>query len=203
MEDVITKDKIKKEYALALSYLNKGRPQKFVSIALTLIALSFFGFLAINPTISTILRLQKELEDSKFVYEQLGTKIDNLSQLRIQYANLQSSLPTVTDAISTKPDAHVLMAQLQAAAKKSNIKIKELQNFEVEVLKNKGHEKDYYSYSFSIGGNGSFENINNFVSTITNMQRIIMIDILSINNSSNQDSQSLGFTIQGEAFFKR
>lgn len=202
MQDTV-KDIIKTKYFPKLPYLNEERSQKFFTIVLTLLALSFFGFFAINPTISTILKLQKKLSDSQFVYSELDTKIKNLSILRNQYANLQNDLPIVIDAISTTPDVHLLFAQIQTVAQESNVKILKLQNFEVEVLKNnKGPGKQYYSYSFSIAGSGSFENISNFVSTVTNMQRVINIEVFAINNISSQDVASLGFNIQGSAFFK-
>lgn len=189
------------KYFPKLPYLSQERSQKFFAIALTLLALSFFGFFAINPTVSTILKLRKEISDSEFVYRKLETKIKNLSILRTQYTNMQNDLPVITDAITREPSVQLLFAQIQGATQKSNIKIKKLQNFEVEILRNnKTPVKKYYSYSFVIAGNSSFENISNFVSTITNMQRIIDIDIFSISNAIGQDF--LEFNIQGSAFFK-
>ena len=203
MQDNIAKDIIKTKYFSKLPYLNQERTQKFIGIVLTILAISFFGLFAISPTISTILKLQKELADSQFVYDQLDSKIKNLSELRKQYDNLQNDLPIIIDAISTVPNVHLLFAQIQTAAQESAVKILRLQNFEVEVLKNnKGPGKQYYSYSFSIAGNGSLENIYNFVSTIINMQRIINIEVFAINNTSFKDVQSLGFNIQGTSFFK-
>lgn len=185
-----------------LPYLSEERSQKFFAIVLTLLALSFFGFFAISPTVSTILKLKKEVSDSEFVYRELEKKIRNLSTLRGKYANLQSDLPIITDAISIRPDVALLFAQIQGAAQKSNIQIKKLQNFEVEILKNINTPgKKYYSYSFVIVGNAPFEDIENFVSTITNMQRIINIEIFSITSQTEQDG-SLGFNIQATAFFK-
>lgn len=182
------------------TYLGEQRTQKFLSIFLTLIALSFFGIFAIKPTVSTIAKLQKEVSDSEFVYRELDSKIKNLSILKKQYASLQNDLPIITDAIPAEPNVHLLFAQIQTVARDSNVKIKKLQNFEVEVLKNdKSSSKQYYSYSFSVVGDGSFQNINNFTQSITNMQRITDIDVFSI---TNQGGQSLGFNIQGVAFFK-
>lgn len=198
------KDIIKTKYFPTLPYLNQERSQKFFGIVLTLFALSFFGFFAINPTISTILKLQKELSDNEFILSQLDSKIKNISKLREEYVSLQNNLPTVTDAIAMQPDVHLLFAQIQSIARESNVAIKKIQNFEVEVLKNdKRKEKKYYAYSFSIAGNGSFENISNFISAITNMQRIVDIDVFVINNITGQNSQPLGFSIQGTAFFKQ
>ena len=191
------------KYFPTLPYLTPERSQKFFGIVLTLCALSFFGFFAIKPTVSTILKLQKELSDNQFVFDQLETKIKNLTTLRKRYSNLQSDLPMITSAITVQPDVHLLFAQIQSIAQTSNITIKKLQNFEVEVLRNdKGMGKNYYSYSFAIAGSGSFENISRFAQTLTDMERIVNIDIFSINNITDQNRESLGFNIQGTAFFK-
>ncbi len=192
---------MQKNISPTLLYLGQERTQKFLSIMLTLVALSFFGIFAINPTVSTIVRLQKEVSDSEFVYNQLDSKIKNLSELRKQYASLQNDLPIITDSIPTEPNVHLLFAQIQTVARDSNVKIKKLQNSEVEVLKNdKSSSKQYYSYSFSIVGDGTFQNINNFTQSIANMQRITDIDVFSI---TSRENQSLGFDIQGVAFFKQ
>ena len=198
-----SKDITKTRYFPTFPYLKQERSQKVFGIVITLFVLSFFGFFAISPTLSTILKLQKELSDNKFVYSQLDSKIKNISILREKYARLQNDLPTVIDAITMQPDVHLLFAQIQSIARKSSVTIKKLQNFQVEVLKkDKRKEEKYYSYSFSIAGNGSFENISNFISTIVNMQRIVDIDIFAINNIAEPNSQSIGFDIQGTAFFK-
>ncbi len=204
MQNNLTKEIVKNKYLHTKQDAVKERTRKFVNIALTLFALSLFGFFAINPTISTILKLQKELDDNRQAYNQLDTKIKNLSALRTQYDNLQTDIPIVTDAISTSPDVHLLFAQIQTLAKDANVVIKRLQNFEVEVIRiSKGPSKQYYSYSFSISGGGSAENIYSFISDITNMQRIVNIDTFNINSGSDKDdAQSLAFNIQGTAFFK-
>ncbi|MDO8657191.1 MAG: type 4a pilus biogenesis protein PilO [Candidatus Levybacteria bacterium] len=197
-----SKNMTRTKYFPTLPYLTPERSQKFFGLVLTLLALSFFGFFAIKPTVSTILKLQKELSDNQFVYEQLEIKIRNLSTLRGEYANMQKDLTVVTDAITINPDAHLLFAQIQSIARTSNVNIGKLQNFEVEVVKNdKTSDKQYFSYSFSIIGSGSIDNISAFISNITNMQRVIDLDVFTINNITEQ-GQSLEFNIQGTAFFK-
>lgn len=191
------------KYLPTLPYLTPERSQKFFGIVLTLCALSFFGFFAIKPTVSTILKLRKELSDNLFVFNQLEAKIKNLTELRKLYFNLQNDLPTIKDTITTQPEVHLLFAQIQSIAQTSSITINKLQNFEVEVLRSEnGTGKNYYSYSFSIAGMGSFENISKFISILTNMERIVNIDVFSINNITNQGKESQAFNIQGTAFFK-
>jgi Tfp pilus assembly protein PilO len=194
----------KNKYSPFFPYLKQEKSQKFFGVVLTLCVLSFFGFFAIKPTVSTILKLRKEIEDNKFVLSQLENKIRNLSGLRKQYSILQEDLPIITSAITMQPDAQILLAQIQAIAQNSNISIKSLQNSEVEIERNDATpEKDYYPYAFSISGAGSFENISKFMKTLTNMERIVNIDNISINNTSNQNSNSSEFNIQGTTFFKK
>jgi Tfp pilus assembly protein PilO len=194
----------KNRYSPLFPYLKQERNQKFFGAILTLCALSFFGFFAIKPTISTILKLQKEIDDSQYVLSQLENKIRNLSSLRKQYFSLQEDLPIVMRAITVQPDAQIFLAQIQAIAKDSNIVIKSLQNLEVEIERNDNTPgKDYYSYAFSVSGKGTFENISKFTKTLTNMERVVNIDNISINNTGNQDSDSSEFNIQGITFFKR
>lgn len=190
------------KYFPKLPYLSQERSQKFLYIVLTLLALSFFGIFAINPTVSTILGLRKEVADSEFVDRELETKIKNLSILRTRYDNMLNDLPIITDAITREPNVHLLFAQIQAVSQRSNVKISKIQNFEVEILKNDNTPgKKYYSYSFIIVGNGSFANIYDFIATIGNMQRIIDIDIFSISSAIGENNP-LGFNMQGAAFFK-
>jgi len=197
------KDLAKNKYFPNLPYLTTPGSQKFFGIVLTLCALSFFGFFAIKPTISTIFKLKKEISDNQFVLNQMETKIKNLTELRKQYSSLQNDLPTITSTITVQPEASSLFAQIQSIAQASNINLNKLQNSEIEVLgSEKSTDKDYFSYSFSLAGAGSFENISRFVSTLTNMQRIINIDVFSTGSAINQNAESVGFNIEGIAFFK-
>jgi len=186
-----------------LQTFSSERNKKFLGLVLTLCALSFFGFFAIRPTISTIIKLQKEISDSQFVLDQLGIKINNISKLRQQYSNMGDDISAVTNAITIQPDVPIFFGQIQAIARTSSITIKKLQNFEVEILRNdKKSDKNYYSYSFAISGSGSLENIFNFMQRLTNMERVINVDMLSINKIAYQENQSIDFDIQGTAFFK-
>jgi Tfp pilus assembly protein PilO len=197
------KNVARNNYLSSIPTSTSERSQKFFGIILTFCALSFFGFFAIKPTVSTILKLQKEISDNEFVLGQLETKIINLTQLKVQYSNLQNDLPVIMNAITAQPDVALLFAQIQSVGKTSNITFKKLQNSEVEIAKNENSpEKNYYSYSFSIAGSGSSDDIYKFMQTISNMERVVDIDTFSISNATDQKTGALDFNIQGTAFFK-
>lgn len=196
------KNIIQSKHFPALPYLSPERNQKFFGIVLTLCALSFFGFFAIKPTVSTILKLQKELSDNQSVLSQMETKIKNLTELRKQYFDLQNDLSMITNAITIWPDVPILFGQIQSIAQTSSITITKLQNSEVEIARNNGRtNKDYRSYSFTMAGSGSFEKILEFTKILVNMERIVNIDTFAINNTADNNG-TIGFDIQGTAFLK-
>jgi Tfp pilus assembly protein PilO len=197
------KDVMKNKYLPNIPGLESKKNQKYLGIILTFCALSFFGFFAIKPTVSKIFKLQKEISDSEIVLQKLNTKIGNLAQLKTQYSNLQSDLPVVMNAIPIQPEISLLLGQIQSAGKISNININKLQSSEIQIIKIDNSQKpDYNSYSFSVAGNGTSENIYKFLHTITDMERVVNIDTFSILNTVNQASGSQQFNIQGTVFFK-
>lgn len=196
-------DIVKNKYFYTLPFLKEEKTQKFMGIALTFLALSFFGLFAINPTLSTIAKLRKEIEDSEFVNIQLGKKIGDLNKLKQQYANIQNDLPIVFESLPQKADVPLLTAQIQSIAQTTNINVKKIQNFEIELLSsNKEMDRKYFSYYFSIAGSGSYENISQFISILTNMQRIISVDIFSLIRSAVRNDSSIDFSINAMAFIK-
>lgn len=198
------KEVIKNKYLSTHPYLTSKKSKSFFGIMLTLCALSFFGFFAIAPAITTILGLQKELKDDQFVLDQLKTKVVVLNELKKQYADLQSDLPIITSAIPTLPYPDLLFAQIQSVAKTSSITVSKLQNSEIQILKGDNTSTlKYSSYSFAISGSGSQDNIYKFIKTLTNMERIININSFSYNEGSGTSgSENPKFTIQGTAYFK-
>lgn len=174
------------------------RTQKFTTIVLTVLTLSFFGIFAINPTISTIVKLRKELEDNKFVDNKLTEKINNLSSLQKKYNSLQNDMPFILAAIPQSSEVPLLAAQIQAVAKNTNVIIENFQTFEVEIQK-KTSPRNYSSFSFALSLDGSYNDLYNFLKSLSNMQRVVSIDLISLTKKTT--SSSLQLSIKGKAFF--
>lgn len=187
------------KYALLLPDFKKDKTRKISSIVFSLIALSFLGLFAINPTLSTIAKLRKDLEDSKFVSQKLQEKISNLYTLQKKYSLIQEDIPVVLAAIPNNPQAPTLMGQIQTLAKENNIAITSIQSSQVEALAEGVIDKKFSTFSFTVAGEGNYNSIINFISSLTNMQRVISIDNLSI--SKERESGNL-FVINGKSYFK-
>lgn len=176
------------------------RTQKFITLVLTLIALSFFGIFAINPTLSTIAKLRKEIEDSSFVDQKLEQKINSLTSLQQKYTLLQDDLPIIFSAIPRSPEIPLLVAQVQAAGRNSNVIVDSVQTFQVELEKPK-IEKKFSTFAFSLSADGSYENLLKFLTTLTNMQRVVSVDIISITRKTGDTNLQL--TFRGKAYFDK
>ncbi len=191
------------KFAAYLQFLpdfKEERVQKFTTLVLTLVALSFFGIFAINPTISTIVKLQKELADNNFVDQKLQQKISNLTTLQQKYTALQNDMPFILAAIPKTTQIPLLAAQIQSVAKNSNTDIQNFQTFQVEV-ENPTSKKTYSSFSFSLSAEGNYDNLSNFLQNISSMQRIVSIDILSLIKKTG--GGGLLLTLKGRAFFNQ
>jgi len=198
MKKVFKGIKYEKYYKDILPYLKKQKNQEYFMAILTLGAIIFFALFAINPTISTIAKLRKEVQDSKFVDKALDEKINNLSSLITEYSVIQKDLPFVLDAIPKNPQAPTLVGQIQTIAQTSNVIIEDLDISEVG-LTNKDASTSA-NFSFSLTGTSTYENIKTFVDDLITMQRIVSLE--SITLTKNSDSESIQLDLKGSAYYK-
>jgi len=199
---IINKDSLKKQRIKYLQFLpdfKQEKAQKFTTLILTFFALSFFGLFAINPTLSTIVELNKQLEDNRLIDEKLSQKISNITTLQQEYTTLQSDLPIIFSSIPKSPEVPLFVAQIQAVAINSNTTIETLQTFPVDINKNPV-QRQFSSYSFAITADGNYNDLSNFLSGLSSMLRIVEIDIISLTRKSGV-SNSLQLNLKGKTFF--
>ncbi len=203
---IANKDILINRYKALIPIFKEEKTRNFTSLVLTIIAFSIFGFFAINPTIATIAQLKKQLSDSHFVYDKLDEKIKNLKSLQEQYILLGKDLSVVTIAIPQIPTVPRLTAQLQAVALNNHMIIKRLQVFQVELANaslNKTSQKnsDYIgSFAFALDIEGSSSDITNFLSSLTNFERIVTIDTFVITKNTGENNNKL--SLRGKSYFK-
>lgn len=195
----------KSKYLEFLPKFKEEKTKKFTTLVFTLLAFSFFGFFAINPTLSTIAELKKELSDNQFVNQKLDEKISNLSILNQKYDLLKEDLPNITLIMPPNPNPTLLAGQIQAIAAENNVNISSLQIFEIEVSKNIGPNsaedpKSYSKFIFSFGIQGLYTDLKKFLASFTGFQRIITIENMSVRGSNNI---TMEIDIKASSYFKK
>ena len=188
-----------RDYLKLLPDIQHENTRIITTLILTFSAMSFFGIFAINPTLSTIVTLKKQLADSQLVHAKLETKIKNLSALQQQYGQLNADLPTVFEAIPQTPQAPTLMGQIFALSKRTNVQTTSLAVSNIQLIGGKAPSES--SYAFSLQAHGSYEDLMNFTKSLTKINRVVSVDSLSINK--NTKLNVLVLDIHGKGYFKK
>jgi len=176
-----------REYLKLLPSLNSERAQLYTMIAFTLAALSFFGIFAINPTLTTIAELKKKYADLEFVHQKLIKKSQDLSILLNKYRALDPDLPIVLNAIPKRPDVPRFMGQVNALLKESSLEVKALKTYGIEMTegRNTKLKKPIY-FTFSVEALGTYENMMDFIKKISNIDRLVTIESVSISKDEKK-----------------
>lgn len=184
-----------------LPNLKEEKTKNFTTLILTLVALSFFGFFAISPTLSTIAQLRRQINDNEFVNKKLEQKIQNLSLLQGEYGLLEKDLPIVFAGIPQAPSAPLLVGQIQFLALESSLVITGLQVFQVE-LSQKTDKNELSSFVFSLEAQGTTPQLTNFLNSLLGFERIIILNNISLAKSSDKE-EVLKLNLKGRAYFKK
>jgi Tfp pilus assembly protein PilO len=185
--------------------LKEEKTRSYTTFVMTLLAIIIFGFFAINPTLGTIIELNKQLADNKYVDQQFVEKIANLAVLQAKYSKLTNDIPIVLNALPTNPNIPTFLAQIQAVATDSNIQLARLQVQPVDISNIPQPVTGYLSFSFAVVATGTTDQASNFIDGISGFNRLITIDNISIAKDQPDDnSQSSGIrlNIKGRAYFK-
>lgn len=190
------------KYWEMLPNFKEEKTKNFTTLILTLVALSFFGFFAISPTLSTIAQLRRQINDNEFVNKKLEQKITNLSLLQKEYTLLEKDLPIVFSAVPQTPTAPLLVAQIQFLALQSSLTITRLQVFQVELSKMQTDKNQPASFAFSLEAQGTTLQLTNFLNSLIRFERIITLENISLAKSSDKE-EVLKLDIKGKAYFKK
>lgn len=188
-----------REYLKLLPKQQTENTTVFIYLVLTFSALTFFGLFAINPTIITIIKLQKELEENKQVSKQLQTKTQNISNLHQQYAEIEPDLQYVYNAIPKKADAPLLSAQIAGLIKKHDLTIETYRVAQVQLIQNNKKKQNPSSFIFTLQASGNYDQMLEFSNELTRISRIVTIESMSIGNDIREDK--LVLTIRGRQYF--
>src|SRR3989344_3603535 len=166
------------EYIRLFPVLKKERNKQYGMLIFTFATMTFFGIFAINPTLTTIVELQKKLTDSRLVHEQLTQKINNLSTLQNKYTLLTPDLPLIEAALPPTVNATRFMGQIQTIVRQSGVSMDGISFGALTLASTSPITEGDFTFSMQVSG--TFAEINAFLKTLTTFDRIVVIDSLSL-----------------------
>lgn len=181
--------------------MHKEKNKAITMLIFTFIALSFLGLFAINPTLTTIFDLQKQVDENKLVQEQLANKMNTLSSLQQQYTALESELPIVYDAIPKDARVPLLVGQIQGIAQQAGVTLRFLRVSEIPLTQGIATDQTAHSFTVSLEATGEYDALLNFASLLTNFSRIVTIDSITITKDNVRDA--LVLHVQSREYFKQ
>jgi Tfp pilus assembly protein PilO len=191
------------KYLEKMPNVKSEQNEKILTVTLTIIASIILGIFAINPTLSTIVGLQKQLNDSKIYEQALEQKINNLAILNQKYKQIQDDLPIVLAAVPTSSEIATATAALQTIISSSSaVALINLQTMEVNLSKQTLTTNNYSSYDFNFTVQGSYQDLINVLDNLINFQRVLTINSISFAKSVSETQNTLQLNVNGNAFFK-
>lgn len=179
MPILINNKTLKSYYSKIDPILRNDRNLAYFMLILSLFSLSFFGVFALKPTIETIVHLQKEIVDSKDVYQKLQTKSKNLLILQGKYQELEKDLPLVFTALPEAVNAPTFLLKVRTLATLNNIKITNLQIAKSPLSQTEVNRKPVASV-FVLTATGSYKDINDFLVNLSTLDRVVTFSNIGI-----------------------
>lgn len=187
-------------YKNLVPYLRKENSQKYFYIILSISASIFFLIFAINPTLTTIVNLRKQISDAKFVEARLSEKINNISSLTIQYNEIENDLPILFDAIPNNPNAPELVGQIRTLGQEAEVEITSVEVLPLILTAKISTSSS--TFNFEVTGSSTFDNTQSFINNLINMQRVVSINSIQVSKSSKIEDE-VDFNLSGFVFYKK
>lgn len=188
------------EYLRLFPVLKRERAKKYGMLIFTFATMTFFGIFAINPTLTTIVELQRKLKDATFVEQQLAKKINNLSLLQNQYQLITPDLGVIQAAIPQTAEATRFMGQLQALVAQSGVTLSGITLGELTLSTPSPASQGEFTFTIQI--EGTFQQVDAFLKSLTSFERIVVLDSLTIVKQT-AGNPTMSLTIEGTAHYKQ
>lgn len=182
---------------------HKTQLKSLAWISLSLLTVTFFAITAIQPTLLTIAKLNREITDKKEAGRKLQTKINTIIAAQNEFAKNVDNLPLLAEALPEKNNFPTLAIFFEDAASASGVEIKSV-SFEDINLNQSPTKKDTKAntFKFSVRALGNYTDLRTFLKTIESSRRIVKIEGLSYSLSKIKDLTQLAIIIQGTAAFE-
>lgn len=194
--------KTSRYYTYIRPILRSKFTKTYSSLIFSLITIFIFSFYAIRPTVTTILSLQKSIDEQTSIQKRLQDKVSNLSQGKLNYENIDPGVKSkINNLVPDNPALAQLINSLNYAADQANASVSGIQLQEV-ILESKktqlSRNAPLSQIDFTFNTQGSFASLMKLLTTLKRTDRLLTIT--SVNFAQPVDS-SLIMSVNGKAYF--
>ncbi len=193
----------KKHYLEVFQSIYK-KPSTRVSLglALSFITVIFFGFVALKPTIITIINLLQEIKTKKVILQKLEQKVVALNQAQVAFAKAQESLSFIKKALPENSEFLKLEREIEFLSFKNNLILADVRFDRFALLEKVTEEKrEKQPLDFKLTLAGTYEDLKNFLADLENLDRIIVLEKVDFSKETEVKGASLQIMITGSAYY--
>jgi Tfp pilus assembly protein PilO len=174
----------------------------YSSLIFSLITIAIFSYYAIRPTVTTILSLQKSIQEQNQVLLTLKEKVNNLVAGKKNYEDIPSATKDKMDSlVPNNPNLAGLINSLSYVADNAQASISgiQFQPVLIETVNSQPSKNAQLSeVAFAMNVQGEFPNLMNLLTTLKRLDRLVT---LSTVNFVQPVDAALVMSITGKAYY--
>jgi Tfp pilus assembly protein PilO len=181
--------------------LKKGKTKAYGMLVLSFFTASFFGIFAIRPTVTTIVRLRREIRDQRSVETALSEKITALSSLDQLYRQIEGDLPVVETVLPSQPQINGLLILIERIATENNLRILSVQFQPVDLIPSSSEEKTFRTtpISFTVTFVGSYPDLISSLANFHSTNRLLTVETIEI--GKHREGEELLLSLNGRGYY--
>ncbi|MBI2594058.1 type 4a pilus biogenesis protein PilO [Candidatus Daviesbacteria bacterium] len=156
-----------------------------------MITIAIFSYYAIRPTVTTILSLQKSIDEQTSILNRLQEKVRSLSAGKQNYEGIDQDIRAkLANLIPNSPELPQLINSVNYIARQSEASISGVQ-FQTVKLENKknllNRDAPITPVDFTLIAQGSYANLMRLLTQIKRIDRLISITSINFAQPSDAD----------------
>jgi len=166
------------------------RPEVLIptSFILALFTISFFAVVAIRPTAITIATLWREIQEKKTIQATLEQKITKLEEAQARYATLEEELSLLDRALPETPKFPHLAKEMEYLTLSHGLLTDSGRYETLELwVKEASASTSIGTHAFTLVVRGPFIKLRPFISDLERLDRLLAIDMVTIQPSQKQE----------------
>jgi len=188
-------------------YKERNDLKMFLEILLSLVTISLFGTFALRPTFLTIAQLLKDIKTKEETIIKMETKIQNLEQAQITFAQESTRLLIINASLPESAEPQIFIRQIEGIADKNSVAVLGI-SVEESTLKGKTEVKKgaakikslpegSLGLPFSLNLSGSYQNLSSFLNDLDSLRRPILLETLSFTLSKTSEIKTIVLAASG------
>jgi len=185
---------------MLMQFYDKPIAKVSLELFFTVTAVIIFALFAIRPTLQTMGKLIKELEDKQALNQKLAQKVAALSTAQTQYEAVKDRVTILDEAVPTTPQFEKALLIIEKVASESRVTIINLQAKEVPKEPDQATDVPFQQNSRTtrpivLNVTGDYPTIRQLIENLQAQRRALIVDTVVFSITEQRGRKTLQATI--------